>query len=264
MRAFLVGIPLLLTLGGCIAVVPPAITIASYAIDGVSLLVSGKSVSDHAISEIAGEDCAMWRLVTLDAPCRPWDDTDDPVLVADAGGAAGSSQPARHRAPDPAATFRTDDLALTATVFPAPLALVDSAGPVAPAGDVPLADIRLLDTAPGARAAPTASDALAIEPAAGPVEVTEIAALTPDAQPAVQAPPAAHVVLGSFTSRARAGNLASAWRAFDPVISERPDGARIWYRVVTPSRPLGEARLLRAQIADRGIADAWLLPAGGG
>ena len=277
MRAFLTGIPLVLVLGGCIAVVPPAVTIASYAIDGVSLLVSGKSVTDHAVSEIAGEDCALWRMMTLSAPCRPWEDTDSPVLVADAGGAAGSGLPARRREPTPAATFRTDDLAPVATVFPAPLALVDSAGSVAPAGDVPLADARLLDTAP----APTAPAdtglllaALAVQPAAGPaaaasvpVETGDIVAaatavILPDAPvlPDTRVAPEARVVLGSFTSPVRAGNLAAAWRSLDPEISQRADGARIWYRVVTPSQPLGEARDLRARIAAAGIADAWLLP----
>ena len=55
----LIGLPLLL--GGC--GLPPALTAASWALDGVSYLVSGKSVTDHAISEVAAQDCALFRIV---------------------------------------------------------------------------------------------------------------------------------------------------------------------------------------------------------
>lgn len=55
----MIGLPLLL--GGC--GLPPALTAASWAIDGVSYLVSGKSVTDHAISEVAQQDCALFRVV---------------------------------------------------------------------------------------------------------------------------------------------------------------------------------------------------------
>ena len=63
-------------LGGCVAI-PPAVVGVSYAADGVSYLFSGKSVSDHAISEIADEDCALWRLLTLERPCRTYEAADE-------------------------------------------------------------------------------------------------------------------------------------------------------------------------------------------
>ncbi|MCZ6744601.1 MAG: hypothetical protein O7D31_07995, partial [Alphaproteobacteria bacterium] len=34
---------------------------ARLAADGVSYVTSGESVTDHAISVVANEDCAMWR-----------------------------------------------------------------------------------------------------------------------------------------------------------------------------------------------------------
>ncbi len=64
---------LTLVLSGCIAGIPPAVMIASYAADGVSYVATGKSVSDHAISAVAEQDCAMFRLIILEHPCRDWE-----------------------------------------------------------------------------------------------------------------------------------------------------------------------------------------------
>jgi cell division septation protein DedD len=55
-------------LSGC--AIPPAITIASYVLDGVSYAATGKSVSDHGISAVTGRDCATFRLLKGQNPCR--------------------------------------------------------------------------------------------------------------------------------------------------------------------------------------------------
>src|SRR5215472_243032 len=55
-------------LGGC--AIPPALSIASYVLDGVSYAATGTSVSDHGISAAAGRDCAMWRLIKGQNPCK--------------------------------------------------------------------------------------------------------------------------------------------------------------------------------------------------
>jgi hypothetical protein len=52
---------------GC--VLPPAFTIASLMADGVSLASSGKTVTDHAISLLAHEDCRLWRLFEGKSVC---------------------------------------------------------------------------------------------------------------------------------------------------------------------------------------------------
>jgi sporulation related protein len=54
--------------GGC--GLPPAVMIASYAADGVSYVATGKSVSDHGISEVTGRDCAVWRIVEGESICK--------------------------------------------------------------------------------------------------------------------------------------------------------------------------------------------------
>jgi hypothetical protein len=57
-------------LGGC-GLVPPAVSIASFAADAFSYAVSGKSVSDHGISAVMQENCAFLNLVKGEAVCAP-------------------------------------------------------------------------------------------------------------------------------------------------------------------------------------------------
>jgi sporulation related protein len=54
---------------GC--ALPPVVTLASLAADGVSYAATGKSVSDHGISAATGNDCALMRPVfTGKAMCQ--------------------------------------------------------------------------------------------------------------------------------------------------------------------------------------------------
>ena len=62
---------MLLLLSGCAALaIPPALTIASYATDGVSYLATDKSVTDHMLSDALGRDCAMWRIMRGRSICK--------------------------------------------------------------------------------------------------------------------------------------------------------------------------------------------------
>ncbi len=78
---FLLALSGILLLGGC--ALPPAVMVASYAIDGVSFIVSGKSITDHAISVALKKDCALIRVVAGRAICVDANDgTSPPVVVA--------------------------------------------------------------------------------------------------------------------------------------------------------------------------------------
>lgn len=68
-----------LFLAGC--AIPPVVTVASLVLDGVSLVTTGKSTADHAISAVANEDCSLFRVVGSKPICDP----DGEVLVALAG-----------------------------------------------------------------------------------------------------------------------------------------------------------------------------------
>ncbi len=76
--AILVIFPLILA--GC--GLPPAVTIVSYALDGVSFLSTGKSVGDHALSAVTQKDCAMWRVVKDELVCREYRNGERGVMVA--------------------------------------------------------------------------------------------------------------------------------------------------------------------------------------
>jgi hypothetical protein len=57
----------LVFLSGC---VPTGFTIASYAVDGISYAGSGKSLTDHMLSDWKGRDCATWRILKSRPICK--------------------------------------------------------------------------------------------------------------------------------------------------------------------------------------------------
>ena len=72
-------------LSGC--AVPPAVTVASLALDLASYVETGKTVTDHGISFILQMDCGLLRV--FDGPiCAEWPDQADVVV---AGGSDGDS-----------------------------------------------------------------------------------------------------------------------------------------------------------------------------
>ena len=71
-------------LGGCALPVP--VQIASWALDGLSYLMTEKTVADHGMSALTQKDCAVLRGLMDDGDfCRNYDDTA--IMVA--GGGAG-------------------------------------------------------------------------------------------------------------------------------------------------------------------------------
>ena len=95
------SIPIVAALGGC--AIPPAVTIASLAINAASYATTGKSVSDHGISAVMGEDCALWRVVADRKVCEA--NPEAPAVAA--------------AKPDPAQAPAPIELAAAAP-FPAP------------------------------------------------------------------------------------------------------------------------------------------------
>ncbi|MGE0256080.1 MAG: hypothetical protein AB7N54_18270 [Alphaproteobacteria bacterium] len=77
------GVLLLLPtlLGGC--ALPLEYNLASYAIDGLSYLFSGKSATDHAISTVTERDCALLRAFDGDEICHDAAPDIDDVVERD-------------------------------------------------------------------------------------------------------------------------------------------------------------------------------------
>lgn len=91
-RIILLTLPILLA--GCAGV--PAISTIAYLIDGASFVGTGKSVSDHALSAVAEEDCALWR-VTFGEPICQESDGPPPRKIVAARQTAQPAQAARAR-----------------------------------------------------------------------------------------------------------------------------------------------------------------------
>ncbi|MEX2449632.1 MAG: SPOR domain-containing protein [Rhodospirillales bacterium] len=127
------GVMMLLSvfLSGC--GLPVGVTIAGWAIDGISLLTTEKSVSDHGISTVAQRDCALWRVFKGESVCR--EPAGGSVQVADAS--------------DDAAGF--DDLTVddVAAAVSKPLLRPVSVAETSPVDTASPADSPALATAPG-------------------------------------------------------------------------------------------------------------------
>ncbi len=68
-----------MALSGC--GLPVGIQIASWAIDGISMIATEKSVASHGISAATQKDCALWRVLAGDEICR---ETDESIQLAEA------------------------------------------------------------------------------------------------------------------------------------------------------------------------------------
>ena len=66
-------IMLLPLLGGC--GIPPAVAIASYALDGGLLIATGKTSKDHVLSAAMQQDCNMFRVVSGTPVCQDYEPT---------------------------------------------------------------------------------------------------------------------------------------------------------------------------------------------
>ncbi len=75
-RLLIIVCPLLV--GAC--ALPLPLQIAAWAADGITYLMTSKSMSDHGLSAAVGRDCAVYRAVTEGAICR--EDADSGTVLA--------------------------------------------------------------------------------------------------------------------------------------------------------------------------------------
>jgi len=66
-------------LSGC--AVPVAVSVVSLVADGVSYVTTEKSLTDHGLSMMSGNDCAMYRMITTGYVCHPYE-TEDVAIAA--------------------------------------------------------------------------------------------------------------------------------------------------------------------------------------
>jgi hypothetical protein len=68
-----------LPLSGCL--LPPAVSLASLVLDVGSFAVSGKTMTDHGLSVVVQEDCALLRVFDGEV-CEPYYDFEEDVSLA--------------------------------------------------------------------------------------------------------------------------------------------------------------------------------------
>ena len=248
------GVVLLpLFLAGC--GLPPAVTIASFAIDAISLAVSEKTVADHALSQIAQKDCSMWRGFTGDELCI---DEDSTFAVAAADG-----QPTADLASFTTASGPTEDELMNLAMLDAESDLLEPAEPQS--ADFTTASASAEETAPPSGLDPPATEGAAVDTAATPGTGDDLQpAATADRSaprrewvPAAMVGPGLYYVIGTFSRWTNAEHLAARHGTLAPsVATAKLDGRRVFRVVIGPFGP-SEQEDMRALIRRSGIGDAW-------
>ncbi len=289
MRKLLLPLAAPLLLAACAAPLP--FQIASWAIDGISYLSTGKSVADHGISLIAQKDCALWRSVKGEAVCID-PVADDLVVVAQAGtdtddgetdlvvdpieiaAAVESVEAPKSSDPGPAGT---EPFEAPAPV-PVSVLVAQREAPI----EAPVLTIGTVVSDDDIQVASLAVEALplaAITPAAGPTKVPatvpagpileddlsmmiKVVLKTIPDEAARPRPPAKdfYYVIGSFLGAANARFLAAEQASFGAqvVVGTGGDG-RLRHRVVVGPLPKHRRPAMRRRIVAAGIADVWAI-----
>ena len=212
-------------LGAC--AVPIPIQLAGWFLDGLSFLSTDKTISDHGISVVMGQDCALFRTMTEGELCRP--DADDRTAVAALDRTLAA--PAMH---GDSGKFPEIDPAISALA-----AFETAVGPsVGSTLPTPPEDI------PIALASPTVVDDRDSTRVRGKVGVNIPAS-------------SLYYSLGSFKTERQAQKSADLRPNFTPsVMTAEIDGKTVYRVVVGPVKPEDRSAMKR-KIAATGIHDAW-------
>lgn len=276
----------MLLLGGCALPVP--LQIASWAADGISFVMTKKSLTDHGLSMVAQKDCALLRAVVEGNVCR---DDDAATMVADAS-----------QGGDGAVPVATDAVVVAPVVTeakPAVVATLASSDGWKNPDDLSAENLAAFETASGnsvAMSEPTSVSSKGLfgetpkvvadipPPAAIPPVVEKKTATVPVQVAAVQptkakkpwqqlvaakedkivtvdvkneAAPKLFMVMGSFSKRDNALGLAQRFAGMNPyVLTSELNGRKI-YRVAIGATTADGQQAVRHQLARIGVVDVW-------
>ncbi|MCZ6607119.1 MAG: hypothetical protein O7A64_05580 [Alphaproteobacteria bacterium] len=282
MRTFAVLVPLIL-LNAC--ALPAVYSIATLAVDGISYATSGKGLSDHALSAVANEDCAMWRVLVARPICSETDVPETTVATASEFGefevtaAVFAATPALDQ-------FGVPETMVAAAPAPAESEVMEALA-VAPASGAPMAPETetltetLTETPaemPAATASaakrPTAMAAPKPEPlaamtetpattaapadrgtAAKPVQLAALVAPLPklEAKPKL----GRFVVLASYLKEAHARAAMKRGREFQPRMARVRVRGKLYYRVLSGPYARDAIGTMRRTLIGAGFPDAW-------
>lgn len=281
----------MLLLGGCALPVP--LQIASWAADGISFVMTKKSLTDHGLSMVAQKDCALLRAVTEGTVCR---DDDAATMIADASqgnvdaapvatdalvaSATPATKPAAVVALAPSdgwqspsepsaenlAAFETASGNSSSTPEPAPVPSKGLFGETSkvvadvppPAVEVPAVEKKVvsepIQVAAVRPAAKSPSPVKAKKPWQQLVAAKEDRIVT---DVAADAAPKLFMVMGSFSKRDNALGLARRFADMNPyVLTSELNGRKI-YRVAIGAATSDGQQAVRRQLARIGVVDVW-------
>lgn len=283
----------MLLLGGCALPVP--LQIASWAADGISFVMTKKSLTDHGLSMVAQKDCALLRAIVEGTVCR---DDDAATMVADASQGGADAVPVATDAvvvapttpkakPAAVATLASSDgwknpdelsaenLAAFETASGNSAAMSDPASVSSKGlfGETPKV---VADIPPPAAATPVVEKKTATEPVRVAVvrPAEELPAPAKARKPWQQlvaakedkvvtvamkseSAPKLFMVMGSFSKRDNALGLARRFAGMNPyVLTSELNGRKI-YRVAIGAATADGQKAVRHQLARIGVVDVW-------
>ncbi|GAB6053115.1 hypothetical protein JCM17960_19350 [Magnetospira thiophila] len=238
MKKVVVVVALPLLVGGC--ALPMSVRIASWAVDGISYLATEKSLTDHMLSAVTNQDCAVWRTLQGNDVCI---DTSDEIQVAAADVAEATGE-------KPVAAG----------------AMVE-----APVEAAPTEDLTKFETAAGGaeEALPsrsyTATETYlaslplpSLKPASVPVE-TQLAGLPrheTDELPQQMIHSDLVYVIGSYATMEEAALKAQKFSGLRPTVVHRPmDGGMVYRLVVGFSK--ADQKDVRGRLVRAGVHNLW-------
>jgi hypothetical protein len=216
------------SLGGC-AITP--LTIASYSFDGFSYAASGKSLTDHAISEVMDQDCGTLRVFRGEWICRDYTpEQRKKIELARAETPKGDRRTLHVAEPD------TEAL---------------STG----AHETALAD---------AHSTAAKTRELQTETTVAPTHHATVPALAmlPPQRPRNDGRDESYLVLASFSGLPSAERALATYKAANPSLVSAVVDGKPMLRVVSGPYAAGDLAKARSSIAKSyGIRDSWTLPA---
>lgn len=270
-------------LSGCAMPVP--FQIASWALDGISVLATQKSVTDHGISLVAQQDCAVWRGVTEGELCR--EEASSDVMVAEEAvktpASVSSLQSPVKTEPRLSRSLgeQKRDLSLRAPVVqvrsvPTHALRAAWAETDKPARqealDKPTASAHAFRASPSPAPAPaprampvakveTVKQAVVQKPVVTAIHTKPVVLAQKPRVREIEGTPSQGIyfVIGSFRNPDNARRLTARNVRLKPaVLSARLDGTNV-YRVVVGPVPRGKEKRLHRALARDGFPDTWAI-----
>jgi len=233
-----------LLLSGCALPVP--IQIASWALDGLSLLTTEKSITDHGISMVAQQDCALWRGVSEGSVCRE----DDPMaIIAEQGDVYDDGDHAADSGASLTAFVRSVSTSSSHNEPQSPA--IQTSWVLTPESipDVAVAETTPIEEEPVSQAPQLQVVSQEAAYVAPPV----------DEMTSYSAAPGDYFVIGSFGVWDNAERFASRYPVLEPQILSASVADTMVYRIVVGPYNVSSRMLMRLTIKGMGIEGTWAL-----